>query len=198
MIPHILAAGREALAAGFAIAVAMAVLGTFLSRWYRMRQEYLLLRLAMEKGITPPSNPTLPQWLISLRQGVLIVTLGLALAIIGGIGWRLGMRAQQSQLPNRGIPNATTLPEPTEAPPPPPREPGPRELGRPGGAGPGPRETPPPPRPRDFAREAWDRAESQINISMSMVVAGIILVLLGAVRIGFVPAEKRFVTTLGR
>lgn len=186
MIPHILAAGPEAVAAGFAAAVATVLLGTFFLRWYRMRQEYTLLRIAMEKGIAPQMNPALPQWLISLRQGVLIATLGLAIAGIGATSWNMAAKVEK---PDTQV-NATTLPATVDEPaPPPPPAP---EAGRRGGRGPEPREAPRPPRPRDVAMERWDRAQAQVNISMSMVGGGLILVLLGVVRIAFVPAEKRF------
>lgn len=194
MIPYILAAGPEAVAAGFGAAVAMVLLGTFVLRWYRMRQEYALLRIAMEKGIAPQMNPALPQWLISLRQGVLIATLGLAIAGIGAISWNMASGIEKPE--PQGI-SAATLPaeinEPAPPPPPPQAEPGRR-----GGRGPEPRDNPRPPRPRDVAMERWDRAQAQINISMSMVGGGLILVLLGVVRIAFVPAEKRFSVPISR
>ena len=201
MIPHILAAGPEAVAAGFGAAVAMVVLGIFVLRWYRMRQEFALLRLALEKGISPPMNPALPQWLLSLRQGAVIAAFGAALVILGWIGWTLGSQVgRRSAFADEAI-LATTVPAvmPEIAPLAPPDD-RPRDEGRRGGRGPDPRgpRDDRPPRPRDVAMEAYDRAQSQIYISMAMVGGGSILILLGIVRISFVPAERRYATILSK
>ncbi len=163
----ILAAAMEAFAAGIAIAVAIVVVGTLGLKWYRVRQEFLLMRIAMEKGLTP-MPPVLPQWLISLRQGLMIVALGASLAVFGGVGWNLATKVP--------MPASVAVEEPP--PPPEPRnEPGPPK---------------PPPHPHDPAFDAWQRAQAQTAICMAMVGGGGILMLLGLVRIALVPAERRF------
>src|SRR5438874_2667035 len=88
IMPHAILASQmgEAMAAGFGIAVGAVVLGTFVLRWYRMRHEFILTKLALEKGVTL-FVPTQPSWLASLRQGVLILALGATLIVLGAIGW---------------------------------------------------------------------------------------------------------------
>jgi hypothetical protein len=197
MYHAILATVTEALAAGFGTAVALVVLGTFLLRWYRMRQEFALMKVALEKGMTPQFMPTQPQWLISLRQGVMIIALGVGLTVIGAIGWNIASKVQR---PGAGAPGLADAPVPSAAidamapvadrdPPPGPGARGGEDRARPKP----PRPAPP---PRDPAMEAWDRARDQINVCMAMVGSGIILMLLGVVRITFVPAERRLVSQM--
>src|SRR5437867_1421326 len=116
MSPAILASELvEALAAGFGIAAGAVVLGIGIFRWYRMRQEFILTKLALEKGITQ-FPPTQPQWLVSLRQGLLIVALGAGLIVLGWIGWRLALKVERP--PPKAAVVLATLPAeaPTTAP----------------------------------------------------------------------------------
>lgn len=174
----------ETVAAGVSIAGAAIIVGILLLRWYRVRQEFLLLKFSLEKGV-PLLVPTQPQWLVSLRQGLLIATLGTGMVIVGAVGWTLA--ADVPQPPAERLTNPTTqLAEPEPPPPPPP--------GR--GRGPEAREEPhprpPAPPPRDPAFMKWERAQTQTAVCMSIVGGGVLLILLGGVRIAFVPAERRF------
>jgi hypothetical protein len=138
--------------------------------------------------------PTQPQWLISLRQGAMIIALGVGLSVIGGIGWNAASKVQRPvtaapvEPPDTSAALSAIAPQAEPAPFP---RPGPGARGedrpRPGL----PRPAPP---PRDPAMEAWDRARDQINVCMAMVGSGIILILLGVVRITFVPVERRLAT----
>lgn len=178
-----LGAAMHTAATGLAIAAGAFIAGTMLLRWYRMRQEFLLLRLALEKGIAP-LPPSQPQWLISLRQGVMILTLGVGIALAGAIGWKLA-----SDVDRPVVSSAMTIPDSEILPPEPPvaEPPGP---GR-GGAREG-RPRPPAPRPPDPAFDEWRRAQDQLSACMAMTAGGVILILLGIARLAFVPAERRF------
>ncbi len=65
------------------IAVAALIALGMLLRWQHDRQRLAVLKLAIEKGVTH-LPATLPMWLSSLRQGVMLTTLGVALLIAGG------------------------------------------------------------------------------------------------------------------
>ena len=177
----------------FAVGIGIAVVATFLLRWYRMRQEFILMRLALERGLNPQLIPPQPQWLISLRQGLMIIALGVGLLTAGAIGWSMAAKVQRPQqidlLNNPTSALGAIIPDAL-------LDPGP-----PGGRGAGPegQRPPRPPEPprRDPQKEAWDRAQNQISVCMAMVGAGGILILLGLIRLILVPLERRYVVPSG-
>ncbi|MCX5662568.1 MAG: hypothetical protein NTW19_23045 [Planctomycetota bacterium] len=84
-----LAQAPELFAAAFgAIAALLLIGGPVILAWQRNRQQYDLMRAAMERGITRFAEGP-PLWLVSLRQGLLITTLGVGLLIVGGGAWGL-------------------------------------------------------------------------------------------------------------
>ena len=71
------------LAVTLVIAVAALIALAMLLRWHHDHQRLAIMKLAIEKGVTHLPT-TLPMWLSSLRQGIMLTTLGLALLIVGG------------------------------------------------------------------------------------------------------------------
>ncbi len=71
------------LAITLIIAMAALIALAMLLRWHHDRQRLAILKLAIEKGV-PHLPTTLPMWLSSLRQGIMLTTLGVALLIVGG------------------------------------------------------------------------------------------------------------------
>jgi hypothetical protein len=65
-----------------AIVIGLIVVAAFALKWQRNRLQFSLMQAALEKGLTAmPGVP--PVWIISLRQGVLSATLGVALFFVG-------------------------------------------------------------------------------------------------------------------
>src|SRR5260370_34587421 len=73
----------EILGDSLGIAAVLLVGGWLAIRWQQDRHRFQLMRTALEKGITRfPDAP--PFWLLSMRQGVTMLALGVALALVGG------------------------------------------------------------------------------------------------------------------
>ena len=160
---------------GFGVVFALLVVGGYvLLRWQSDRHRFELVKTALERGIPLPSGGP-PFWLDSLRAGVLTLTLGLGLLMAGGLA--IGLT------PAVALPDADTLGaifDPPDEPPPPP----------PDGKGKGPpRRPPPPPNPE---HESWRRAQNQQSLGLASLAAGLVLTLLGGVRIGFAQYERKF------
>jgi hypothetical protein len=148
-----------------AMAALVIVGGAVLLRWQRNRQQFTLMQTALEKGITAfPNQP--PFWLLSLRQGITTITLGIALIVVGCGAWGIGHSVEQ--------PAAALANEPP--PPPPPPE--------------GAEQRRPP--PRSPIIEQWQRAQMEQTIGQTSVGCGIILLLLGIARTGFARTERRY------
>jgi hypothetical protein len=143
--------------------------GTLYLRGQRNRQQFILMQAALEKGITSfPGQP--PFWLLSLRQGVTTIILGIALMIVGAGAWAVGHSVEQ---PTAAI---------NKEPPPPPQFDGPPD-------GPEGRRLPP---PRNPIIEQWQRAQMEETLGQIAVGCGIILLLLGVARTGFSRTERRY------
>jgi hypothetical protein len=83
-----LATVPEAFAGGFGAAAAIVLIGGgVLLRWQRNRLQFNLMQSAIERGVTAPLPGAAPLWLLSLRQGVSILMLGMGLLIAGYVAW---------------------------------------------------------------------------------------------------------------
>jgi hypothetical protein len=185
-VPHdILASAGEHFAAGFGIAAAVLALGgLILVRLRRDRYHFDLMRTALEQGLSSIPN-SIPFWLASLRQGIMILTLGLALLAVGGIGFGL----------TTGVPMPDGAAVERKAPPPPESEPAtPAKSGKDGQY---PRSVHETKRPPDPALERWHRAQRQESVSLVVMGCGAVLVPLGLVRIGFARVERRYSAASG-
>src|SRR5689334_8768765 len=75
----------EAFAAAAGVTAALLLLGgPMLLRFQRQRQQFLLAKGGLERGLTPVSNDP-PVWLQSMRTGVMTLTLGVSLFVAGAI-----------------------------------------------------------------------------------------------------------------
>jgi len=160
------------LASSFGITAALLAIGGYvLLQWQRNRYRYLLLQAALEKGITDFPD-RIPYWLLSLRQGAAILALGIGLLIAGGVAYGL---VQGVQLPDMSTVQTSVQSQHEEAPPAHTPEKGPPK--------------PPPPSP---LLERWHYAQNQQEVSLATMGSGLLLVLLGIVRIGFSRAERKY------
>src|SRR5476649_1551698 len=83
-----------AFAAGFgALAAIVLIGGAVLLRWQRTRLQFALMQAALEKGTTPLLGNA-PLWLLSFRQGTMILVLGVGLFLVGG-----GLRTAAEKVP---------------------------------------------------------------------------------------------------
>ncbi|MGN6369660.1 MAG: hypothetical protein ACTHN5_15480 [Phycisphaerae bacterium] len=167
----------EILIGSFGTAGAILLIGgAIYLRLQRDRQQFQLLQTALEKGITAMPG-TIPGWMLSLRQGVLALLLGLGIASTG-----IALHATASSIAE---PPAAAFQRPADLddrPPPPPRV-----DGRPQ------RDDRPPPRPpQNPAMDRWHRVESQKLIGLVALCSGAILAALGLVRIAFSRLERRY------
>ena len=197
---------EEIVAAAFGASAAVLLVGSsFFLRWQRNRQRFELTRLAMENGATNfPKGP--PHWLVSLREAVTTIALGIGLLIAGGASYWMGVHTppptneelkevakiisggQQGQ--GRGDrqlpPMRRQGPEFGEEGPPPPEEmrrPEDQQQQRP------PREEPPPmPVP---ALEKYKRGQTMQTIGELALGAGAVLTVLGLIRAGFTRIERK-------
>lgn len=158
----------DEFAVGFGVTAAvLAVGGLILLRFQRNRHQYALMHAALEKGVSFMSQQ--PAWLVSLRQGLLTLTLGLALCGVGAVAWAM---ANPVDLPNL----STTRPSADYLIAPKPRD----EEGK----------LKPEGRLYAIVKSEWERAQTQRTVGMALVGSGVVLVLLGAVRMAFARAEK--------
>jgi hypothetical protein len=167
----------------FSIAAAVLVVGgAIFLRFQRDRYHFLLMKAALEKGITAFPE-SVPAWLISMRIGVIALALGLGLACTGLL---LYVSADAlDKLPASVARQASDVPLPpgyAAAPAPQPPEEN--------------RQLPPPrdelrPRPNP-EMERWIRIQTQRAAGIVAASIGGILTLLGIVRILFARLEKRY------
>lgn len=206
----------DAFAGGFGIAAAIILVGgAILLRWQRTRLQFALMQTALEKGISQLPG-SVPPWLLSLRHGVTILVLGIALGVVGAAvhhaaslvpvptAAELAMDAvahpQMDRQPGFGDmrpPDGMRRPPPNgggfgrqDRPGGPPGEgqlpEGGSEDGRGNGPERGPGVGPMPP------LERWHRAQDQAAVSLAAAAIGFILVLLGLVRIFFAFTERKY------
>jgi hypothetical protein len=210
-----LAAVTDAFAGGFGAAAAIVMIGgAVLLRWQRNRLQFNLMQTAIERGVTPMQGAP-PLWLLSLRQGVMILALGAGLLLAG---WFVYQSAAAVAMP--AVSTSSTQPAMMGGPggfrPPPPQmgddgppdqfgppdgpRDGPRGMNGPGnrrfgppGRGPGGNDgqLPPPPRGNP-AIEYWHRAQDQKAVATVAMGSGLVLALLGIVRVLFAFAERRY------
>ncbi|NNM85098.1 MAG: hypothetical protein HKL96_04985 [Phycisphaerales bacterium] len=70
---------------GFGLGITAAILivgGYLVLRWQRDRQQYLLVQAAIERGLSH-LPVAMPLWLASMRQGAMVLALGIGLIIAG-------------------------------------------------------------------------------------------------------------------
>ena len=164
------------LASSFGITAAILAIGGYvLLQWQRNRHRYELLHAALEKGITEFPD-RIPYWLLSLRQGAAILALGIGLLIVGGIAYGL---VQGVQPPDMSTVQTSVQSQHEEAPP--------AQLPE---KGPPKRLAPPSPPSPQF--EHWHHAQNQQAVSLVTMGSGLLLVLLGLVRMGFSRAERKY------
>ena len=214
-MPAMLATITDAFAGGFGAAAAIVLIGgAVLLRWQRNRLQFQLMQTAIEKGV-PPMPGAAPLWLLSLRQGVMILVLGVGLLIAGALAYHsaaaVAMPAVSAATtqPMMGGGAGDFRPPPRMAddgpadqfgPPDGPRGmngggPGGRRFGPPGrvpgAGGPDGQQLPPPPRGNP-AMEYWHRAQDQTAVATVAMGSGLVLAMLGIVRVMFAYAERRY------
>lgn len=173
MFTALLASGVwDNFATGFGIVAAvLAVGGAVLLRFQHNRHRYALMQAALERGITQfPGGQ--PAWLIAFRQGLMMGTLGLGLAGVGAGAWILAQKQASAPPQAIGAAQAEALYGPK------PRD----ERGRLTAEG----------RQYSVAREHWQRIQARELAGQALVGSGIVLVLLGTVRMAFARAERKY------
>lgn len=145
------------------VAAVLLIGGSIALRMQRNRHRFELSRRAIESGAPLPEGP--PAWLASRRQALSILALGVGLLIVGGGAWWLGSGAAR--------PAGDDVPPPPVASPMDPR-------GRP---------RPPAPSPEI---EAWHSAQYRVAVGQTAAGCGVILSILGLVRLGYTGAERRY------
>lgn len=176
MTGFVLASIGEVAAGSFGIAAAVLIVGgiVFL-RWQRDRAQFELMRLALQQGITVfPSG--LPFWVLSLRQGILILVLGAGLLGAGAAGWGLARGVEPPPQGASHLLPPTTLPLAIEKP----------AAGKKEERGARAFKMPPTP-----AMERWERAQKLESGALLTMGSGFILVLLGLARMAFAQVERR-------
>jgi hypothetical protein len=194
-MPHISGQVVDFPGGSLGVATILLVGGWIVLRWQQDRYRFRLMQTALEKGITRfPNAP--PYWLVSMRQGLTMLALGIALAVVGGGAFWLG--------------HQTPMPEVASMIVGPPPQPGPDDMGdRRSGPrkdvgrnmdGPerrpepplGPGRRPPIPSPQI---ERWHQAQAEQTAGLVSVGIGIILLFVGVIRVFFAQAERQFSIT---
>lgn len=197
----------EFLGNSLGVAAVLLVGGWLALRWQQDRHRFQLMQTALEKGITRfPDAP--PFWLLSMRQGVTMLATGIALAAVGGGAFWLGRQAPMPatsvgmQFEPAGPPTAQDAWQEREDR----RDRGPdrRPQGRPDDAGfeqdrgprpdlrPGRPNGPPDRRPMLSPQmERWHQAQTEQTAGLISLGVGIILMLVGVVRVFFAQAERQ-------
>ncbi len=145
------------------VAAVLLIGGSTVLRSQRARHRFELSKLALENGTPLPEGP--PLWLASRRRALSILALGVGLMVVGAGAWWLGS----------GVERPAESDPPAAAPVAPLLDP----QGRP---------RPPAPSPQI---EAWHSAQERLAIGQTAVGCGVILTILGLVRLGYTGAEKR-------
>jgi len=166
--PHIV----NFLLGSFGIVAALLLIGGSIAlSWQKNRQRYELMRRALESGAPLPKGP--PLWLASRRQALSILALGIGLLVSGSGAWWLGS----------GVAFPTASVSTAVAPTP---EPAPPLL-----AEHGDRRPPHPPAPNPEL-ERYHSARERLAVGQTAVGCGVILAILGIIRLGFTATERRF------
>jgi hypothetical protein len=209
-MPHLTRPLAEFLGNSLGIAAVLLVAGWLAIRWQQDRQRFQLMQTALEKGITRfPDAP--PFWLVSMRQALTMLALGVSLVLVGGGALWVG---RQTPMPSTANLQFHSEPRPDQdfAPNSPPdsrspdarprdnnRPPRPGERidqrpdGRPDFNGPIRHPAPPAPNPE---MERWHQAQVEQTGGLVSIGIGIILAFVGVVRVVFAQAERQY--TLSR
>lgn len=205
-MPHLSGPLAEFLGNSLGIAAVLLVAGWLAIRWQQDRQRFQLMQTALEKGITRfPDAP--PFWLVSMRQALTMLALGVALVLVGGgaswVGRQTPMPAAANlQNPSEPHPDQDLAPDSrleSRSPDARPRDdnrpprPGDRTDqhpdGRPELNGPNRRPAPPAPNPE---MERWHQAQVEQTGGLVSIGIGIILAFVGVVRVVFAQAERQY------
>ena len=179
MPPHV----TNFLLGSFGIVAAILLFGgSILLRWQRARHRYDLLRRAIETGAALPAAT--PAWLASRQQAVSLLAVGVGLMVVGAGAWHLGAAVEPPRAAVWSARPATLAGAATAPALVPPSATAPA---LPSAAG-GPPLPPPEPSP---AVEAWRAAQQRLAVGQTAAGCGLILFLLGAVRLGFSGTERR-------
>jgi hypothetical protein len=158
-------------------AAVLVVCGYILLQWQRNRYRFRLMQTALERGITDYFEGP-PFWLISLRQGIAVLALGIGLIIVGAVAYILAQRVEPPEQPTvqstKSVvaqdDSATFIPEAKWLKP--------------------DRPKPPPPNP---ALEKWHRAQDQQTLGLAAIGCGFLITLLGGVRTTFSFVERKHI-----
>jgi len=190
-MPHISGQIVDFLGGSLGIAAILLVGGWIALRWQQDRQRFRLMQTALDKGITRfPDAP--PYWLISMRQALTMLALGVALAVVGGGAFWLG---HQTPMPAM---NAVLTAPPFGADDGPDRRPAPRfEEDRDDASGVDrrPDRRPEPPRRPPIMNpqiERWHQAQAEQTAGVFSIGIGIILLFVGVIRVLFAQAERQY------
>jgi len=161
---------------GFGVAAAiLAVGGVVFLRFQRSRHEFALMRAALEKGISDYPGG-LPAWVVSAREGLMMLTLGVALSGLGVAAWLMADK-ELRLAPVAASQAAATMPA--------------QML-----AGPKPRDDRgrllPEGRLYSEVRNRWERSRYLEMAGQIMTGSGIILIALGIVRLVFARVERKY------
>jgi len=196
-MPHISGQVVDFLGGSLGVAAILLVGGWIVLRWQQDRHRFRLMQTALEKGITRfPDSP--PYWLVSMRQGLTMLALGIALTVVGGGAFWLG---HQTPIPDAAL----MIVRPQQFGPegmadrrPWPRDDMERNINGPDRLsdrrpepGPGPGRRPPIPSPQI---ERWHQAQAEQTAGLVSVGIGIILLFVGVIRVFFAQAERQFST----
>ena len=191
-MPHVSGQVVDFVGGSLGIAAILLVVGWVVLRWQQDRHRFRLMQTALEKGITRfPDSP--PYWLLSLRQGLTMLAIGFAMALVGGGAFWLG---HQTPMPDTDaiVPWSQQF-APEEVPdrrPPPRSDIDRHDDGPDRRPEPGPRRRPPAPSPQ---LERWHQAQAQQTAGLVSVGVGIILLFVGVIRVFFAQAERQFTTS---
>jgi hypothetical protein len=195
-MPYISGQVADFLGGSLGIAAILLVAGWLALRWQQDRHRFRLMQTALEKGITRfPDSP--PYWLVSMRQGLTMLALGIALAAVGGGAFWLG-----KQTPMPDMAKIFTGPQqfgPEDAPD---RRPVPRRDDEYSADGPDrrPDRRPEPPGPgrrppvMNPEMERWHQAQAQQTVGLVSAGIGVILLFVGVIRVVFAQAERQYST----
>jgi hypothetical protein len=199
-MPHLSGPLAEFLGNSLGIAAVLLVAGWLAIRWQQDRQRFQLMATALEKGITRfPDAP--PFWLVSMRQALTMLALGIALVVVGGgaswVGRQVpmpqganaqfqpGPRPEQDFPPDR---RPDARPQDDNRPPRPDRGLDRGPDARPDPNGPGRRPGPAP----NPEMERWHQAQVEQTGGLVSIGVGIILAFVGVVRVVFAQAERQY------
>jgi hypothetical protein len=159
-------------------AAILSVGGYVFLQWQRNRHRFRLMQTALERGTTELCEGP-PFWLVSLRQGVAVLVLGMGLMAAGAAAFTL---AQGVEMPEALTVQSTGDSGAWEEAASPTHEAAKPKPGRPK----------PPPSP---ALERWRRAQDQETVGLAAIGCGFLIALLGGVRTAFAFVERKHFRT---